>query len=640
METPQPTAEEYGVSPETHASRSPYALNREASEGCTSGLTALFESHGIEARDRQRIQVWVKKGTELVKMSWNEIKAELPQHREAVYGGGIGMGISGNDSEFLDPEGKGEARVAVGDEWERGQRELLRKLGKVERGMPADFLAAKTIDMEVIFTIMPPENQKGLRASLRSDMLARKYLMEQLKQAGAGAEEWDWSNSGFKKAMVDRACKATLDLGVRTALRAGKLTVESTPEQVTAAFQWLRQTAPSNQAVFADVLEAWEYAQAYAGVDVYMGGAPDGRESLTYPIVASDHNLFRLAFKVLALKAQRKGVGMLGQWEETSPFVQALLEGKPLPASWQRRVMAVADRLKLSPNEGKLAMVYQIMMEGLPGDTSLMISRLAEMGRQGTWQEDEIMFPGEAGKLTERLWQSSRNEAVTTVLVDQKGSVVDASRGIGRWARGLWGEAHSMVVVTRPEVPYIDDQGRTVYSDLEHTAIKEVVEELRSWSALKKLTNLGYPVLVDKDPELGELICESHLQPAMWARKPTEPNESMNGMESYVLWAVDGRYVEELAKWRDGHREEQGQIPRHNFDKPVDKYWDLVNRALFIFDSGKAKFSTRGEDVGQGIIGDSGVDWAVYLFNALKLARSLPTQPYPGRYSTGVVLGK
>jgi len=617
---------------EREAVESLYVRHSEAETVYNKGLVDVYDREGLPQRERQRIEIWILKGSELATAPAEKLLSRLHETKVAGYFGGIGMGISGNDTEYKDDEGKGKARVPVGNEWDMNAT-ILQKMGKIERGMPADFLANPDIGMEMVFTVMPQENQKGLKSSLRSDMLTKKYMAEELKTREVIWEEWDWSNSGFKKATIDRAAKAMLDWGNRMALKAGKMDTHATLDEAHEAFEWLERTAPTwqkeNGGIFKTPLEALQYMRAYEDVDVYMGGVPDGRESLTFPITGASETLFAQALTETVLKAQRWGVGKLGKWENESPFIKAVLEGKPMPESWRRRIDNLTKRMGLDVTEGKLALIYKNLNEGIAGDQSLLLSRLAEMGRVDAWIMSDLVFPGEEGEVTEKLWQESRKEAVTTVVVDYRGKVVDSSRGVASKAHWLWGENNSMVLVADPEVPYINESGQIVYSDLGHGAVKEIAAELRSWNALKKLKNKGVPLWSVKVAQPGETQLESHLRPAA---RPLLPNEAIvdeyKGLLGYRLFHVDQEMVEGLREWVEENKGEEHET------------LTLVEQALKVFDTERAKFSTIGEDLYEGLSGEAMIDVFVFLGNLLRAemaAEANKPEPVGGVYSAQVV---
>lgn len=507
----------------------PYHLKKveRSSAELTNLLHTRLEQKSISERYRQQFGVYVNKNaiehipnfaeltiTELLKL------AKQLGLLVAFYGGGIGIGIGIgiNNTDSTMPVGIGKAQVTM----QRGQSEsslATRFLAEKDKNVPiehaAEFLSK---NFDIVIVLEPTEEldaqgnkvkKRTMLSSLAADAASRTLAMEQLREQQLVPEIYNWSDSGFKETQICIAAYKAIELSVRLAkflhiiesyddinakniddilLQVERVRFKPLPEDLKKEYRH-EETMP----VFGSGLEAYRYLKLHENVDIIIAASPEGRKTLAFagPLFKSDTNPILQRVKAGLFAVINEGVGVLGKIDK-SPLVDAMYSDTPtIPEELRGPIEYISQLFGIDKNPA-LSKILTILMTGqyLPSNFSLLISRLAEIGRAEDFSVGNDAESLLLQQVMERIMPDIRGEGMIAFLNDRgMMKTVDSTRSkVAQYLNTIFPQK-VIHITSNPEVAHKDVEGKIVHEKTSHASIKEpgAVDYIRAYIAMAKL---------------------------------------------------------------------------------------------------------------------------------------------------------
>lgn len=312
-----------------------------ASKELSARLKNTLERQGIHPRYIDEVKIYVPIGSDVdPNITIDELIKEHQSKNMAIYKGGIGTGIKGNDTELKDPKGAGNRAIsALKKNAAEVSEEILRRMKKEElTGNSVNFLARANYG--IIIDIVPPDDD-GIEhlSSLKADAKLLMELMRGLrtKEREKKPDLFFFSNGGYKffQHMLAGFIKTSEDLR----------TIKNTYLDTTAKEQLLMvKQAKSLKEVKKNVIhreeetaDSWDngydfvdFLETINGGKIFISGAPEGIESITFPFNPADKNVLTRLIKLTGVAGMRLAVRSLSRVSLTTP-IDALLTKNILP---------------------------------------------------------------------------------------------------------------------------------------------------------------------------------------------------------------------------------------------------------------------------------------------------------------------
>lgn len=320
-----------------------------ASKELSARLKNTLERQGIHPRYIDEAKIYVPIGSDInPDIGIDELIKQTETETTALYKGGIGTGIKGNTSENIDPKSVSSNRIAAVYKDKKGVNEkILKKMRKTElTGSSVNFLARANYG--IIIDIVPPDDD-GIEhlSSLRADASLLTELMASLrtKERQKKPDLFFFSNGGYKffQYMLSGFIKTSEDLQ-----RTNEKNIQDKIEKDHAATEkelllevkrskWFRLTGNDATRREEEVVDPWEsgydfvnFLESINGCGVFMSGAPEGIDSITFPFNPADKNIVTRLIKLGGVQAMRLAVKAIGRASLSAP-IDALLTKNLLP---------------------------------------------------------------------------------------------------------------------------------------------------------------------------------------------------------------------------------------------------------------------------------------------------------------------
>lgn len=307
-----------------------------ASDSATNKLAEIYKDNLIPKDKHLQVSVFVNKENQQIQnMSLEEIMEWAAKNNKkiAFYHGGIAWNgdIVGNKTERSDnPNGLASSILSLSSDMSpEEKREGVNKLSALE------FLYQD--GAEIVITLDPKEKKHV--SSLRSDMVARKFLYEQIPDgAKKMMEAVSWSNGGFKDyQLIKQAFEKILYGNDKEPIKLDK------------------------DEAFATTWEAKEYMTCLRDINLFWGGAPAQASELATPFKLT---IDRPGLKELNNKLRVVANSLVAKFGESN-MLRKIIKQAVVSRLLEMGGNKALDRTKMEQFDSRINEVRQTMQECL-----------------------------------------------------------------------------------------------------------------------------------------------------------------------------------------------------------------------------------------------------------------------------------